>query len=203
MLRRQLLGAALGAWAGPAVAESSGARLARAARAQLGVTRGYDPAYVRLDYPGGDVPRATGVCADVVIRAARDGLGLDLQTLVHDDMRRAFAAYPSKRVWGLSATDSNIDHRRVLNLETYWRRRGAQLWRAPARTPGHAFPPGLAPGDILTWQILGSGPHVGVVSETGRLTQVVHNIGWGAQQVPLLTFLPHRAVAWHRWPRGA
>ena len=203
MLRRSLLGGLLAACAPPAAAGTPGVRLARAAQAQVGVTRGYDPAYVRLAYPGGDVPRATGVCADVVIRAARDGLGLDLQALVHDDMRRAFAAYPSQRVWALTATDSNIDHRRVLNLETYWRRQGAELWRAPPRTAGHAFPQGLAPGDILTWQILGSGPHVGVVSETGRLTQVVHNIGWGAQQVPLLTFLPHRAVAWHRWPRAA
>jgi uncharacterized protein len=78
-------------------------RLADAARAQLGVTMGYDPTWTRLSYPNGDVPRSTGVCADVVIRAARDGLGLDLQKLVHEDMVKAFDAYPARKAWGSRA----------------------------------------------------------------------------------------------------
>src|SRR5687767_5130822 len=123
--RRSLIAGGLSALAAPALAETPPQRLARSAKAQLGVTRHYDPAYVRLAYPGGDVPRATGVCADVVVRAARDGLGLDLQKLVHEDMARAFPAYPSKRAWGLQRPDASIDHRRVLNLEVYWRRQAA------------------------------------------------------------------------------
>ena len=202
ILRRTLLATSLAALAGSARAETSGERLARAARAQLGVTRGYDPAYVRLAYPGGDVARATGVCADVVIRAARDGLGLDLQKLVHEDMARAFGAYPSKRAWGLAAPDRNIDHRRVLNLETYWRRQGAEVWRARGAVAGHAFPGPLATGDQLTWLVASGRPHVGIVSAAGREPRVVHNIGWGAQEIPLAAFAPHRAVAQFRWPRG-
>src|SRR6185503_1876773 len=99
----------------------SGRELARAAEAQVGVTRGYDPAYVRLAYPGGDVPADRGVCSDVVVRAFRS-IGVDLQVELHQDMRRDFAAYP--RSWGLRQPDPNIDHRRVQNLMTYFQRRG-------------------------------------------------------------------------------
>ena len=37
-----------------------------AAMSQIGVTTIYDPAYVRIGYPGGDVPSDRGVCTDVV-----------------------------------------------------------------------------------------------------------------------------------------
>src|SRR3990167_10724209 len=73
-----------------------------AAREQVGVTLGYDPAYRRLSYPNGDVPLATGVCTDVVIRALRLQ-GLDLQQAVHQDMRANFRLYPKN--WGLSRPD--------------------------------------------------------------------------------------------------
>jgi len=200
--RRTLVGGALAALAAPARAETRGERLARAAQGQVGVTRGYDPAYVRLAYPGGDVPRATGVCADVVIRAARDGLGLDLQKLVHEDMTRAFAAYPSRQAWGLTGPDRNIDHRRVLNLEAYWRRQGAELWRARGPAAGDAFPGPLAAGDLLTWRVAGGRPHVGIVSAAGPEPRVVHNIGWGAQEVPIAVFARHRGVGQYRWPKS-
>ena len=95
----------------------SGNRLLDAARRQLGITKTYDSGYTRIAYPGGDIPRRTGVCADVIVRAAREGAGLDLQKLIHEDMIKAFAAYPSR--WGLKAPDPNIDHRRVPNMETY------------------------------------------------------------------------------------
>lgn len=124
-----------------------GQRLAIAARTQIGVTRAYDPSYTRINYPNGDVPRSTGVCADVIIRAARDAFGLDLQELVHKDMLRAFDAYPSRRTWGNRQPDSSIDHRRVLNLETYWQRVGAQLWFAKTSIEGDEFPNPLDVGD--------------------------------------------------------
>ena len=186
----------------PAAASSQGEKLASAARRQLGVTTGYDPAYRKLAYPGGDVPRATGVCCDVVIRAARDGLGLDLQALVHEDMRRAFAAYPSHRRWGLTAPDRNIDHRRVPNLETYWTRAGARIWRASGWRLGSDFDQPMERGDILTWLVNGSLPHVAVVVSDGRLPRIVHNIGDGVREDGLIRMLPHRPVAHFRWPKA-
>ena len=92
--------------------------------AQSSVTTGYDPSYVKLDYPNGDVPSETGVCSDVVVRAFRKA-GIDLQKEVHDDMKLAWAEYP--RRWGARSTDTNIDHRRVLNLMKYFERQGKSL----------------------------------------------------------------------------
>ena len=117
--------ATLAAWpvVADAVPPTRAAQLVAAARRQVGVTLTYDPAYTRLDFPGGDVPRGKGVCTDVVIRAYRDAFAIDLQALVNADMRPAFASYP--RRWGLRTTDRNIDHRRVPNLQTFLARAGA------------------------------------------------------------------------------
>lgn len=126
----------------------------------------YDPAYVVLDYPGGDVPSDTGVCTDVVVRAYRT-LGLDLQKLVHEDMKSAFSAYP--KLWGLKRPDKNIDHRRVPNLETYFRRQGSELAK------GSEF----LPGDLVTWDLNGNGlRHIGLVVAPDAF---VHNIGSGPE----------------------
>jgi uncharacterized protein YijF (DUF1287 family) len=179
---------------------TNGQRLADAARAQLGVTVGYDPNWTHLSYPGGDVPRSTGVCADVVIRAARDGLGLDLQKLVHEDMEKHFAGYPARKAWGSRGPDANIDHRRVLNLEAYWTRAGARLWAAPGPVAGDGFPPPLEAGDIVTWLLDARLPHVGIVVSAGGQTRVVHNIGRGAEESPIEAFFQQRAVAHYRWP---
>jgi len=193
----------------PAHAEerNTGKRLAEAARAQVGVTTGYDPAWTHLSYPNGDVPRSTGVCADVVIRAARDGLGLDLQKLIHEDMVKHFSEYPARRAWGERAPDASVDHRRVLNLEAYFARQGARLWVAGTSTPGDRFPLRLAEGDIVTWLLDARLPHIGViVQEGGRspadnpLAHVVHNIGRGTEESGLAEFSPHRAVGHYRWP---
>ena len=119
-----MLGAGVALAARPVLADETAAeKLIAAARAQIGVTLIYDPSYVRLDYPNGDIGRLYGVCADVIVRAYRDGLALDLQDLLHRDMKKNFAAYPA--TWGLDKPDSNIDHRRVLNIETFLKRRGA------------------------------------------------------------------------------
>lgn len=173
--------------------------LATAARAQVGVTRNYDPHYTRIAYPNGDVSRQTGVCADVIVRAGRDALRLDLQKLLHEDMLRDFAAYP--RAWGLARPDTNIDHRRVLNLETYFRRSRCEVWKASAKTAGDGFPGKLLPGDILTWRLDGKLPHIGMVVANGIFsTRVVHNWGNGAEESRLGTFAPHRAAGHYRWP---
>ena len=99
----------------------TGSPIVRAARSQIGKTTTYDPAYVKLEYPEGDLPIERGVCTDVVIRALRKGVRLDLQKSVHEDMGKAFAQYP--KIWGLKKTDRNIDHRRVPNLSRYFVRR--------------------------------------------------------------------------------
>ncbi|MGA9671951.1 MAG: DUF1287 domain-containing protein [Terracidiphilus sp.] len=181
---------------------NSAQRLANAARAQLGVTTGYDPRWTKLSYPNGDVPRSTGVCADVVIRAARDGLGLDLQRLVHEDMVKAFDAYPAWKVWGSRAPDTNIDHRRVLNLETYWTRDGARLWAAETPTPGDGFPKPIEIGDIVTWLLDARLPHVGIVVTGDQKKLIIHNIGRGVEESPIEAFNLHRAVGHYRWPVG-
>lgn len=191
---------------------TNGQRLADAARAQVGVTTGYDPAWTSIPYPGGDVPRTTGVCADVVIRAARDGLGLDLQELVHEDMLKHFDAYPARRTWQQKRPDASVDHRRVLNLQSYFQRVGAQVWAATGLVAGDAFPRPLAVGDILTWLLNSGQPHIGIVVAvparpgTGGTSaflpsaRVVHNIGRGAEESPLAAFWPHRAIGHYRWP---
>jgi len=204
MDRRQLLGRLATVWIATgrlcAAAPTNGQRLADAARAQVGVTTGYNPAWTKLTYPGGDVPRSTGVCADVVIRAARDGLGLDLQKLVHEDMMKNFDAYPARKTWGSHKPDENIDHRRVLNLEAYWTRAGARLWNAASPMPGDAFPKHIEVGDILTWLLDARLPHVGMVVSTGLAeTIMVHNIGNGAEETALSAFHPHRAAGHYRW----
>jgi uncharacterized protein YijF (DUF1287 family) len=182
---------------------ANGTRLAEAARAQVGVTTGYDPTWTKIGYPGGDVPRSTGVCADVVIRAARDALGLDLQKLVHEDMVKNFDVYPAHKAWGSRKPDTNIDHRRVLNLEAYWTRAGARVWVAALPTPGDGYPLPLELGDIVTWLLDARLPHVGIVVSAGRQARVVHNIGRGAEESPLEAFHFERAAGHYRWPARA
>lgn len=159
------------------------AKLASAAREQVGVTLSYDPAYRRLDYPGGDVPLSTGVCTDVVIRALRLQ-GLDLQKAVHVDMAANFSAYP--RQWGLSRTDRNIDHRRVPNLMTWFQRQGMAL--ALSREARD-----YRPGDIVTWDLGRGLTHIGIVSD--RLSAageplILHNIGAGTREEAILFRFP-------------
>lgn len=149
--------------------DTKSARLITQARQQIGVTTSYDGAYVALDYPGGDVPRESGVCIDVIIRAYRDAFSFDFQEHVHKDMAANFAAYPKR--WGLTRTDRNIDHRRVPNVETWLKRHGHEL---PATD--------WQPGDILTCRVGGSLPHIGILSSrqdfAGRW-KAIHNIGLG------------------------
>ena len=163
-------------------AEDFGTRLAAAALTQVGVTTGYDGSYVRLAYPGGDVPLSRGVCTDVVVRAYR-ALGVDLQREVHEDMARAFAAYP--HAWGLRATDSNIDHRRVPNLQTFFARRGQVL---AASRDGADY----RTGDLLTWRLPSGVPHIGIVSAQRRDGRplMIHNIGRGARLEDMLFDFP-------------
>lgn len=172
--RGALFAAALAASNAAADPAAFSANLLTAANAQIGVTVSYDPAYVRIAYPGGDVPLDRGVCTDVVIRAYR-ALGIDLQQRVHEDMREAWSAYP--KLWGLRAPDRNIDHRRVPNLATFFGRHGETL--RVSQTDASLY----APGDIVTWRLASGVPHIGLVSATRQEGRplIVHNIGAGAQ----------------------
>ena len=164
-------------------------KLVASARRQIGLTVSYDPRYRKLDYPGGDVPRSTGVCSDVVIRALRDQ-GLDLQQAVHEDMRREFGAYPKN--WGLKKPDRNIDHRRVPNLMAYFRRQG---WAHPITREASDF----RAGDLVAWDLGGGITHIGIVSDrqSARGTPLVlHNIGRGTQEEDLL--FEHRIIGHYR-----
>jgi len=142
----------------------------------------YDPAYVRISYPGGDVPADTGVCTDEIIRSYRR-LGVDLQKEVHEDMVQNFGVYPRSWRWLLSRTDPNIDHRRVPNLMVFFARKGESL-----SLSGRADD--YTPGDLVTWDLGGGVPHIGVVvdqkSATSGRYMIVHNIGQGPRMEDVL-----------------
>jgi len=157
--------------------------LVEAARTQIGVTTRYDGKYVSLSYPGGDVPLDRGVCTDVLVRAYRQ-FGIDLQQLVHEDMRSGWAAYPN--LWGLSRPDPNIDHRRVPNLAVFLARRGHVLRTA-------ADPGAYRAGDLVTWRLPSGVPHIGILSDRRAGTGVplvIHNIGAGVVEEDILFVFP-------------
>lgn len=148
---------------------------------QTKITKSYDPNYTVLAYPNGDVPLEKGVCTDVVIRAMR-AAKFDLQKEVHEDMSANFAVYPKK--WGLKRADSNIDHRRVPNLQTYFTRKGKSL---QVTTDAKNY----KAGDIVTYDLNGKGlTHIAIVSNVWNAAtkrfSIIHNIGRGAETEDVL-----------------
>jgi uncharacterized protein len=180
-MRRVLAILAL-AFASVAIADAP--KLVTAARMQTHSAVSYDGAYTRIAYPMGDVPANRGVCTDVIVRAYR-AIGVDLQVLVHEDMRANFGLYPS--LWGLKKPDTNIDHRRVPNLQKFFE-------RMQARIPTSATAGAYRPGDVVTWMLPGNLPHIGIVSDrrsspSGR-PLVIHNIGAGTVEEDMLFTYP-------------
>ncbi|MGC2237069.1 MAG: DUF1287 domain-containing protein [Pyrinomonadaceae bacterium] len=163
----------------PKIAEISSAeirKLLESANRQTEITKNYTQDYYVIPYPNGDVPAETGACTDVVVRAFR-AAGIDLQKEVHEDMTQNFALYPAK--WGLPKPDTNIDHRRVPNLQTFFTRKGKSL---PVTDKAKDY----QPGDVVSWDLDGKGmTHIGVVSnifnEKTRKYSIIHNIGGGAR----------------------
>lgn len=160
-------------------------KLAQQAIAQTKLEVTYVPDYVKIPYPGGDVPANTGVCTDLVIRAYR-GVGIDLQKLVHEDMISHFSTYP--KFWNLKAPDTNIDHRRVPNLMTFFKRKGAEL-KVSLQAADYK------PGDIVTWNLgnknsMSGVTHIGIVTNIrttdGDRYKIAHNIGAGNQLEDML-----------------
>ena len=164
--------------------------LVSSARSQIGVTTIYDPAYVSLKYPGGDIPKERGVCTDVVVRALRDH-SFDLQKLVHEDMKKAFSKYP--KIWKLKRPDKNIDHRRVPNLKTFFKRRGISMEVTKNAKD-------YQPGDFVTCTVAGNRPHIMIVSDkksSDGTPLVIHNIGAGAKEENSLFTYP--LTGHYRW----
>ena len=171
----------------PIVADAFPSRLVEAALERTRHSVWYDGSYVRIDYPGGDVPADTGVCTDVVIRAYR-ALGIDLQQQVHEDMRQHFDQYPSLRIWGLKRPDTNIDHRRVPNLQAFFTRHGQSL-PVSKRPESESY----QPGDLVTWMVPGNRPHIGIVVDrksAAGVPLIVHNIGYGPKLEDMLFDYP-------------
>ena len=155
----------------------------------------YDGRYIKIAYPMGDVPDSIGVCTDVVIRSYRQ-LGIDLQQLVHEDMRQHFSEYPNQRRWGLSKPDPNIDHRRVPNLRVFFSRHGASL-------PVTRNPEDYQPGDLVTWKLNEKMGHIGIVAE--QVTEedpqrhyIIHNIGRGPELGDML--FEYEITGHYRYP---
>jgi uncharacterized protein len=176
-----------------ALADDFSRKLVDAARERTRRHETYDGAYRRIGYPLGDVPDHLGVCTDLVVRAYRR-LGIDLQVLVHEDMTRSFAAYPTG--WGLKRPDPNIDHRRVPNLQVFLVRKG------------HTYPVSHAPtdyaaGNLVTWRLPGNLPHIGIVSDRlvpgTRRPKIIHNIGAGPVEDDILFSYP--ITGRYRYPK--
>jgi len=159
-------------------------RLAAAALARTQHAVTYDGRYLKIPYPNGDVPDNIGVCTDVVIRSYRQ-LGIDLQQAVHEDMQAHFQRYP--KLWGLKKPDSNIDHRRVPNLQTLFARKGVVLSNSQN-------PDDYKTGDLVTWVLPPHLPHIGIIvtprSADGHRPLVVHNIGFGPELEDMLFAYP-------------
>ena len=160
--------------------------IAGSAKLQIGVTTMYDPSYVKLAYPNGDVDQKKGVCADVVVRSLR-GIGVDLQKEIHEDMKANFAKYPQN--WGLKKPDSNIDHRRVPNIMKFLERK--------KKSEKGSF----LPGDIVAWKLPGGLYHIGIVSDSvvpkSQRYFMIHNIGAGTQEEDVLN--SYEIIGHYRW----
>ena len=153
---------------------TNGKRIGAAAQSIINPSIYYDPTYRQIPYPNGDVPSNTGVCTDVVIRTYRV-LGIDLQRLVHEDMKSHYSLYPSQKMWGLKTTDRNIDHRRVPNLQRFFERKGIEK---PKSTKASDY----SEGDIVAWKLPNGLLHIGIVIDERSkkdVPLVVHNIGRG------------------------
>lgn len=160
----------------------SGDRLAAAALQRTLFDVAYEDAYYKIDPVNGDIPPDKGRAEDLVIRSYR-ALGIDLQQLVHQDMRKHFPEYP--QIFNRKSADPNIDHRLTANLRRFFSRAGAEILVAGAN--GEQVPSRNAedyqPGDLVTWRLAGGRNHIGIVvpgpGDEREKPWVVHNIDAG------------------------
>lgn len=152
-----------------------GGGLAAAALAHSGEKITYDPSYYKIAYPNGDLPANKGVAADVIVRCYRS-MGMDLQVLVHEDMSENFRGYPG--LWGAAAPDTNIDHRRVANLQRFFEHKGRTITASRNASD-------YLPGDIVVWELGNAEKHIGIIvpgpGDRAEEAWVVHNMGAGVK----------------------
>jgi len=138
----------------------------------------YDGRYYENGYP----PDNIGVCADVIWRAFREA-GYSLRDMVDKDI----AARPSAYV-KITKPDSNIDFRRVYNLQVFFEKHAISLTNDINKVEE------WQPGDIV---IFGNNTHIGIVSdkrnENGR-PYIIHN---GGQEEREEDYLGREFVAFH------
>ncbi len=152
--------------------DSTGSNLARAALHQTRRIFQYDDTYQKIKFPNGDVAPDTCGPADMIIRSFRS-VGVDLQEKVYLDMMGGFASYAKNKTD--SRPDTNIDHRNVSNLKTFFERHGRSL-------PVTRKVDDYKPGDIITCRTEDNKPHIAIIvpSPTGSARPfIVHNVGWG------------------------
>ena len=175
--------------------QRSGDRIAAAALLQTYVNVSYDTSYYQIPYPNGDLVPSKGKAEDVVIRAFRR-MELDLQQLVHEDMSGNFRLYP--QLWGASTTDTNIDHRRVANLQRFFERNGETL------TTSHDAAEYL-PGDVVVWSLANGEPHIGIVVPSPEYQAgeawIVHHDGSAVKWENVL--FDHKIQGHFRFPGAA
>ena len=175
--------------------KNTGDRLAAAALTRTGAPVSYDAAYYKIDYPNGDIPANKGKAEDLIVRCYRQ-LGIDLQEQVHNDMEANFRLYP--QLWQASGTDSNIDHRRALNLQRFFSRNGEDIPVSKEAT-------NYKPGDIVTWALSGGDTHIGIVvpGPIGRDKHpwIVHNLNSGVKWENAL--FDHQIIGHYRYPAEA
>jgi len=109
------------------------------AKSQIGKTLTYNPEYVALKYPMGDINISKGVCTDVVVRALR-GLDIDLQERIYKHKKSHPTLY--KGLYGSNRLNTDIDHRRVKNIQAYLRDRGYTVKEDVFKA-----------GDIVVWKV--------------------------------------------------
>jgi uncharacterized protein YijF (DUF1287 family) len=157
------------------------------ARSLVSIDIKYNPAYYKIDFPMGDVNRNIGVCADVIIRSFR-AIGEDLQLLINEDKKNNFLKYPT--IWRQIKTDTNIDHRRVPNLMTYFTRNHVTL---PITKNKNDY----QPCDIVAWDLYQGITHIGIVSDKktkNGIPLIIHHIGGSPQEEDVLFEFPWKII---------
>ncbi len=153
----------------------------------------YESNYQKLDYPKGDINPKKGTATDLVVRCLRD-VDVDLQELVHEDMKLNFRVYP--QLWQATKSDNSIDHRRVPNLMRYFTRNATVL--EITRNPDDYLP-----GDIVIWALANAELHIGIVvpgpSVGSKTPWVVHHPAYDTVKWENALF-QHQIMGHFRYP---
>lgn len=144
----------------------------------------YDNGYYKIGYPLGDVDRDVGCCADVIVRALRNG-GIDLQEEIQEDIAGRPKAYGH-----VKKPNPDIDHRRVRNLLVYMKKHLEPVEAGLGKVCE------WLPGDVVFFDTLPKkGPdHIGILSfavDENGYPMVVNNWteGYTTAEMDLLSWV--------------